>query len=426
MSLLDVWTWFLVLGTLALFAFGIWVLLRLAARHSDDDPGAMAKVAVGVVFSVLLGVGGVFVLHHFEDDARAGMHHTLITGFATSLNSTIGESDYTASVQTVAKKIGAPSNMPDYLKPELRGFNATLEAYLARHPETNASIPNIILPQMRAVNATLAAFFAANPGLNETSPGLPAGIKENLTARADKLKALTAAYTDLLAGCSAANPQGLKCARELTPNHALWVQLQPLLAAGRDAEAEDLVNKAIRDDTVTQVLPLNEATAASNEAPCARDGRGFCTFPLKAKAIKHEFFDAHEVRSVPVDEGGPAAFGHQREFNSQMEMELLLFSYPGITGLVMAPLIFAGGAILHRAYVPSDTVGFRPYPSKAGGFFLLFLGLFSLVILGLPLVLGTGEKPTPPLDLFGILAIPLAAWMLRDLHKRSVEGQIAL
>jgi hypothetical protein len=279
-----------------------------------------------------------------------------------------------------------------------------LDAYLARHPEISGTIPTILVPKLRTINQTLDTYFASNPEQNVSSPGLPPHIQENITVRAETLDALNKTYKEAFAACPvppASTVPGAQCIRQLSPNHAFWVQVQPLLAAGRDDEAEALVRKAVDPDHVTEVLPLNNATVASNEAPCERDTKGFCKMPLKAIGIQHEVYDAHLLRNIPVAEMGPAAFENQREFNHQMDAQLKILFYSMITGMMVAPFVFAGGAILRRAFVPSDTVGFKAYPSKSAGFFLL-------------------------LGAFGIFAIPFGAWALRDLHKRSIEGQIAL
>ncbi|MFO1532869.1 MAG: hypothetical protein ABR562_04090, partial [Thermoplasmatota archaeon] len=313
MSLLDLWVLFMVLGTVTVFAAGVWVLSRLARRHRDDDARAGSKVAVAVVVALLLGVGGLFVLHKSQADGVVGIHKT----FTNALNITIGEGDYIEQGKTIAKKTG-PSGIP-FLEAGIANVNATLDAYFAQHPEQN-----------------------------RTSAGLPAGIQEELANYTAKAGALTAAKKDL-------NDAIVK-QRSLTPNHMAWLQVQPLIAAGRDDEAEAIVRKTLDAATVTEVLPLDAGTAANNQAPCERDPvTGLCAQPLKAKALEHSFFDAHLVRNIPFEEGGPDAFNHQREFNGQMDWQMKLFTYPSVTGLLMAPLVFAGGAHVFPGGAVDDT-----------------------------------------------------------------------
>jgi len=381
MSLLDVWVLFLVLGTVAVFAAGVWVLSRLAGRHVSDDPGAKAKVLVAIAFSLLLGVAGAWVLVDYQGEGEVGTHNS----FTAALNKTIGEGDYLEATKVIPSK---QKTLDTIILPNLARYNATIDAYVRDHPEAASAIAN------------------------KSTAGLPPEVAENVTKRAESLGALTLAKKEMDAARITV--------RKLSPNHALWLKVEPLVREGRDNEAEELVMKALDPTQVTQVLPMNDATVANDQAPCARDAAtGACTMPLTPKAIEHAYYDAHELRNVPVSEGAPAAFEHQREFNHQMDAQLKLFAYPAITGLVMAPFAFAGGSILRRAYVPSDTVGFKPYPGKSAGFFLLFMGLFSPLM-----ILGLGMPPT--LDLFALFAIPFAAWVLYDLHKRSVEGQINL
>jgi hypothetical protein len=423
MSLLDLWLILIVVGGLALFLAGALVVARLARRHADDDPRAHAKVLAAVAFAILLGVAGVASAWQFEQDSRDGIHDTLVN----ALNVTIGDGDYWGSIQTVAKRLGHPSEWPASIGPGIQDVRPEIEAYLANHPEVKGSVPTIIIPKLRTLNATLDAYFAEHPDQNETSRGLPAFVAENLTTRAETLKALHTAYTEALSGCPtppATFPLGVACIRTLGPNHAVWLQVEPLLLEGRDAEAEAIIDKATSAATITELLgPVNDATAAGKATPCARGKDGFCTRPLAVSELKHAFYETHELRNVPFTEGGPAAFDHQREYRHQMELHLAFLVHPGLVGLVMAPFAFAGGSILRRAHVPSDTVGFKPYPGKAAGWFLLLIGLNTPIMVALGKL---GVTLPLILDVFAILAIPFAAWVLRDLAKRSAEGQIAL
>jgi hypothetical protein len=86
---------------------------------------------------------------------------------------------------------------------------------------------------------------------------------------------------------------------------------------------------------------------------------------------------------------------------SDMHLSMWLFVWPSLFGAFLAPVVFAVGSILGKAFVPSDTVGYKPYPGAAAGFFLLF-------------------------GAFGVPSIPFAAWTYLDFENRSREGQISL
>ncbi|HEX2065739.1 MAG TPA: hypothetical protein VHI93_02905, partial [Candidatus Thermoplasmatota archaeon] len=161
-----------------------------------------------------------------------------------------------------------------------------------------------------------------------------------------------------------------------------------------------------------QQARLDEANAALDPARigtlglpadvvCQRNPETGACASSQPAAIQHSYRDVHTLTDVPVARGVPEAYHHKEQYRAQMQSTLAWFVYPGVTGLFLAPFAFAGGSILNAAFEPSATVGYKPYPGKSAGFFLL-------------------------LGAFGLFAIPFAAWTLRDLHKRSLEGQIAL
>lgn len=178
----------------------------------------------------------------------------------------------------------------------------------------------------------------------------------------------------------------------LTPNHDAWGILAPRLDARDIAGLEALLHDLLEDALVTDHLPAHVA--------CVRGPDATCQSPLVAQRLQHTSKDAH-LHDVPIEEAVEGAFHVRSSSLDQMSMQLWIFVYPGITGLLIAPMIFAGGRILSHAFVPSDTVGFRKYPGKSMGWFLI-------------------------LGAFGVLATPFAGWALWDLSRRSREGQIAL
>ena len=118
-------------------------------------------------------------------------------------------------------------------------------------------------------------------------------------------------------------------------------------------------------------------------------------------AIREEVADAG--LATPADAVGAteAAIAVKDQSVRDMYWSLWLFVWPSLFGAFFAPLAFALGSILKRGFVESDTVGFKPYPGAAAGWFLLF-------------------------GAFGLPSIPFAAWVFMDAENRSVEGQIAL
>lgn len=348
------WAWYVLLGTVALFLLGARTVLRLARRHEEADHAGTTKAIVAIVLSLVLAGGGVLVLVGFEKDAEAGIHTTL----TTALNITVGESDYIDAGKTIVNK-----------EKTIHGNETALG----------------LEGKLAALNAT----YLAHP------------TADNLTARNKLWGALNGTYTEL-------SDAHVKM-RLLTANHVGWLQVQPLLAKNDDVGARQLLDDLLSADKITNHISLQDA--------CARDKQGYCLTPLRAAPIVHSYRDLHTLADVPVHEGIREAFEHQEEAANQMNSHLRWFVFPGVTGLALAPFAFVGGSILGNAFEPSSSVGFKAYPGKAAGFFLLVMGLGVLLTkMGLP----------PTLDLFGLFAIPFAAIVLWDLHRRSTEGQIAL
>ncbi|MEA3204131.1 MAG: hypothetical protein QOI63_1811 [Thermoplasmata archaeon] len=331
------WSLVVLAGTAALFLVGWRTVARLARRHREADPRAGAKALAAGVAGLLLGVGGFVLLADFEAQSEVGIHQT----FVKAINQTVGEGDYLDNLKVSLSKPGAIAIQEAKL--------AAAQAELARDPG-NAS-----------AQKDRASFSDA---LNQTR------------------KDLAAAQLNV---------------QLLTANHRVWMLAAPHLAAGTDAEdakAKDILEAALDAGRIgTLGLPA--------DAVCQRDTKTGACASRQPAAIVHSYRDLHTLSDVPVAEGIPAAYEHKAEFRAQMQTTLSWFVYPGLTGLFLAPFAFAGGSILNAAFEPSGTVGFKPYPGKAAGFFLL-------------------------LGAFGLFAIPFGAWTLRDLHKRSVEGQIAL
>ncbi len=95
------------------------------------------------------------------------------------------------------------------------------------------------------------------------------------------------------------------------------------------------------------------------------------------------------------------AFNIKDDMVSDLNGVLWWVLYPSILGAFFAPLAFALGSILRQSWEASDSVGFKPYPSGAAGWFLL-------------------------LGAFGVPSLFFAAWVFTDIHERAAEGQISL
>ncbi len=95
------------------------------------------------------------------------------------------------------------------------------------------------------------------------------------------------------------------------------------------------------------------------------------------------------------------AFNLKDDAVSDLDGFLWWMLYPSLVGAFFAPLAFALGSILHQGWEPSDSVGFKPYPSQSAGWFLL-------------------------LGAFGVPSLFFAAWVFADIEGRALEGQIHL
>lgn len=333
--------------------------------------GTWAWIGYIIVSSLVLFVAAVLILgkmvkRHTEDkQAKAKMSLGLLAGlvlgglafgglvmvqqhavegmhasFTKELSTAVGEADYLAAVNATEVK---PKNM-----------------------DTQRGI-------METRNATLAGM----------TPGTPEYAKEK-----GERDAVWAAFNITKKDLETAHTQ----VALLTANHAAWQKVAPIVAAGDLEGARHMLEEMLNPATITNHLPLNVA--------CAREKTGACASPLVAAPLIHDYKDSH-LKSLTIAEGIEESYHVHHASLVQMETQLLIFGYPSVTGMLLAGVAFAGGSILRRTFVPSDSVGFKPYPGKSIG---LFLGFGA----------------------FGILAAPFGAWMLWDLSRRSSEGQIAL
>ena len=139
---------------------------------------------------------------------------------------------------------------------------------------------------------------------------------------------------------------------ELEPAHALYGRVSEAVRAQDDGRARDLI------------------AGADYDYP-GMDARAERAFQVKDDAVQ-------DMRAVMV-----------------------WLLYPGVVGVLFAPLAIALGSVLRTAWEPSETVGFKPYPGMSLGLFLL-------------------------MGAFGVPALFFAAWGFWDMDVRSTTGQISL
>lgn len=200
-----------------------------------------------------------------------------------------------------------------------------------------------------------------------------------------------------------------------------------LAEAVGETEYKDQVATATAAEKAIPIIEMNLANAtdpvkraaletALNETQASLNDARTRSAQLEANHAAYERINASipdqdddELRSLVAqapayedkDERATAAFAVKDRAVADMQLFGILFLWPSLIGMFFAPLVFALGSILRKAFVPSDTVGFKPYPGAAAGWFLFF-------------------------GAFGLPSIPFAAWTFNDALGRSEEGQIAL
>jgi hypothetical protein len=209
------------------------------------------------------------------------------------------------------------------------------------------------------------------------------------------------------------------------------LQKRVSVAVGNSTWSEESA-KVLAADTALPVIERNlaNATATNNTAKAAelqkalddtRKARAEAAAKVILYAPNHDLFerlvpaiadeDDARIRSMMAQDplADPAdmdthvddALALKDRAVSDMHLSMWLFVWPSLAGAFLAPVVFAVGSILGKAFEPSDTVGFKKYPGAAAGWFLLF-------------------------GAFGVPSIPFAAWTYLDFEARSREGQIAL
>lgn len=161
-------------------------------------------------------------------------------------------------------------------------------------------------------------------------------------------------------------------------------------------------------DVLEAALETARADRAKNEARVAELSPNHLLYNEVHAALQdHDDARAKQlIANAPFDYGkmeslSARAFEIKDKAVADMDRMMLWFVWPGLIGLLHAPLILVESSILKHAFKPSDTVGFRPYPGGAMALLLAF-------------------------GAFGVPAAFLAAWAYKDMEGRSLEGQIAL
>lgn len=167
------------------------------------------------------------------------------------------------------------------------------------------------------------------------------GEEENATVFQASIEDVTTARSEALLRRAA-----------LEPNHALYNTLKPIVANQDDERAKQLIASA----------------------------------PFEFKDMDANAARAFEIKDKAVED---------------MQKVMIWLLYPGVVGVFFAPMAFALGSILRNAWEPSESVGFKPYPGKSLGLFLL-------------------------MGAFGVPALFFAAWGFWDMQMRSATGQISL
>lgn len=163
------------------------------------------------------------------------------------------------------------------------------------------------------------------------------------------------------------------------------------------ATEADLAKAEARRDELQPVHEHYAAISAAVEDQDDAEIRRLVGDVPAFSAVSGSKFPKHK----DLEANSEAAFAIKDRAVADMQLFGILFLWPSLLGAFFAPMAFALGSVLRRAFVPSDTVGFKPYPGGAAGLFLLF-------------------------GAFGLPSIPFAAWTFSDAFGRSEEGQIAL
>lgn len=346
---------------------------RMAQRHTDEDPRGPAKVAAAIVLGVALAGAGALGLLLAIGSLQAGTYDTLDDDLQTAVR----EQEYQDAVSTISQK--------DLQIPIIRGnienrtadVDAALGSTLAAaDAEDLAALRSQWEEQKQRGDelvATVAAGGELRPATSEYDPG-------------GRVEALQANWTAAIgeAGVPEEDAQALE-------GHMASAVALPLVLA----QAHDDRSKAVQR---SQALAGHHAFYLSVQDDIETQDDEAVRAAIAGFAVETGETDGIDMDVVD------RRFAHKSDVVGDVHGFFLYWPILGwfsLFGLLFAPLVFVQGALLHRVWRPSDTVGYKPYPSFAMGMFLL-LGAFNV---------------TAPF---------FAAWSLADIEGRSLEGQINL
>ena len=263
-------------------------------------------------------------------------------------------------------------------------------ALARRHEDVD---PRARLKVLVAIAASLGIALAGAYTLLSFFASAEAGMYESMDARLETAVG-EAEYQEQLSIIEASN-NALPKIRAALVNAT--DDKRPALQETLETTEADLAKAEARRDELesvhTHYALIEAAVADQDDAEVRRLASEVPAF----SEVSGSKFPAHE----DIEANSEAAFAIKDRAVSDMQLFGMLFLWPSLIGAFFALLAFALGSVLRKAFVPSDTVGFKPYPGAAAGWFL-FLGAF------------------------GVPSIPFAAWTFSDALGRSEEGQIAL
>jgi hypothetical protein len=333
---------------------------RFARSQRDIDPRAPLKVAIAIGASVILaGVAGL-ALFNYHESATAGMYRELDARLAEA----VGEGAYQGHIDNLDAHINSLSVAVKKLNETVANnpgnvSAAEVAAAKAQHDQSKAVLARLqgdggLIEEARTtrdVDGAVARMMGALTELQVLEAQLePLAFKAMPSD--DPANATSRVFGDTFRTTAGYFRENLTSLGGVQEHHRLYLDLSVLVEAQDDAAVKDLL-------------------AAT---PVQRDG---------------------------MAEGATRAFAVKDDAFADMNQIFVWFLIPCVVGLFFAPLVYAVGNILHKSYEPSETVGFKPYPSTSMAWFLALGG-------------------------FGVPALFFAAWAFKDMDDRAREGQIAL
>lgn len=361
------------LGRTVVFPLMWMQAMRFARDQEDVDPRAPTKLTAAIVVSVVLtaGVGALlyagapgvpsYIIPGYSD-LRSGMYDSLDSRLAEAVEES-GVEGYQGQVDRIEASLNTmrilARNLQELVEDEgdpgqaadadrLHGEHE--ESLEALQPEEGEGLVERLrdaedVEDLAAqVREGVDRMQSAASALNDTASQLNDTASVFASAHQNETDTVHEALDELVA---------------LADNHRLYLELKAVVA--QEQAKRPLVQE-------TRNERIQETVAASG---------------------------------LDVTEGVEGAIGRYDDAKADMDRVFLILLIPGLVGVFYAPLVLAMGSVLRTRFEPSATVGYKPYPGRAMGLFLLLGG-------------------------FGIPALFFAAWAFQDMEIRRLEGQIAL